>query len=244
MPWYHTAVWTGSEMIVWGGATGRHETAQGAAFDPVSSTWRRLPDAPQSAYAHSAVWTGREMIVWGGSDDNESEGTRGCPSRFLDLGAAYDPKANSWRVLTDSPLEARGWHVAAWTGSEMIVWGGGAGECSATHPADGAAYDPASDTWRTLAESSLTGREESQAVWTGSEMILWSGTTHGGSLGLGDGAAYDPKADKWASLPPAPLEGRREHTMVWTGTEVFVWGGCCGRATYSDGAVYRPASSD
>src|SRR5438046_5166258 len=53
------AVWTGSEMLVWG--------INNKAYDPATDTWRRLPDPP--VYWGSpavAVWTGHQMIGWGG----------------------------------------------------------------------------------------------------------------------------------------------------------------------------------
>jgi hypothetical protein len=43
---WHTAVWTGKEMIVWGGACGRHECRDGAAYDPEKGLWRRIAEAP------------------------------------------------------------------------------------------------------------------------------------------------------------------------------------------------------
>ena len=38
---YHTAVWTGSEMIVWGGWDGGYE-ADGGRYDPVTDSWTPL----------------------------------------------------------------------------------------------------------------------------------------------------------------------------------------------------------
>jgi N-acetylneuraminic acid mutarotase len=67
-----TAVWTGTEMVVWGGlASGGTVLGDGAAYNPATNTWRVLPTAcaPSPRTGHSAVWTGGEMIVWGGRDD-------------------------------------------------------------------------------------------------------------------------------------------------------------------------------
>jgi len=69
----HTAVWTGTEMIIWGGRTaskrqGYSYALYGAAYNPKSDTWRRLRSdgAPTRSANASAIWTGKEMIVWGG----------------------------------------------------------------------------------------------------------------------------------------------------------------------------------
>jgi hypothetical protein len=76
----HKAVWTGREVLIWGGRT------QGQLLDPTADAWQRLPK-PRPRLAgrieHTAVWTGREVIVWGGEADND------CCYQFD--GAAYVP---------------------------------------------------------------------------------------------------------------------------------------------------------
>jgi hypothetical protein len=67
----HTVVWTGSEMIVWGGCVGpscRSSTNTGGRYDPATDTWvvTSTTNAPSARFRHTAVWTGSEMIVWGG----------------------------------------------------------------------------------------------------------------------------------------------------------------------------------
>jgi len=62
-----TAVWSGSEMIVWGGnQNGGLNT--GGKYNPSTDSWTAtsLTNAPDGRYAHTAVWSGSEMIVWGG----------------------------------------------------------------------------------------------------------------------------------------------------------------------------------
>src|SRR5438034_6950296 len=62
---YHTAVWTGSEMIVWGGCCALNT---GGRYNPGTDSWTATSttSAPESRYVHTAVWTDSEMIVWGG----------------------------------------------------------------------------------------------------------------------------------------------------------------------------------
>ena len=54
----------GREVWIYGGAG--HER-DGAAYDPATDTWRRLPDLPGSAIVGSSVaaWTGTELVVVG-----------------------------------------------------------------------------------------------------------------------------------------------------------------------------------
>ena len=65
---YHTAVWTGSKMIVWGGWTGSADPNTGGIYDPATDTWTATSTvgAPTARAGHTAVWTGSKMIVWGG----------------------------------------------------------------------------------------------------------------------------------------------------------------------------------
>lgn len=68
---YHTAVWTGTEMIVWGGYNGGSGSAlnAGGRYNPQSNSWQatNTSGAPSARFAQNAVWTGSRMIVWGGA---------------------------------------------------------------------------------------------------------------------------------------------------------------------------------
>ena len=66
----HTAVWTGSEMIVWGGGILGTSFNTGGRYNPSTDSWTATSttNAPSARGIHTAVWTGSEMIVWGGSD--------------------------------------------------------------------------------------------------------------------------------------------------------------------------------
>ena len=67
---FHTAVWTGSEMIVWGGYSSGHYLNTGGRYNPSTDSWTATSttNAPAGRDSHTAVWTGSEMIVWGGYD--------------------------------------------------------------------------------------------------------------------------------------------------------------------------------
>src|SRR5437667_5394912 len=63
----HTAVWTGSEMIAWGGYDGSSFLNTGGRYNPGADSWTdtSTTNAPAGRQEHTAVWTGSEMIVWG-----------------------------------------------------------------------------------------------------------------------------------------------------------------------------------
>jgi hypothetical protein len=225
-------VWTGEEMILWGGCCDERgrEFDDGAAYDPATDRWRPLPAAPISRRtAHTAVWTGREMVVWGGHEFEEE---------FSD-GAAYDPQADDWRLLADPSLAPRFGHTALWTGSEMVVWGGATAQGDVL--ADGAAYRP--DAWEAI-DSAPAGRSDHEAAWTGQEMVVWGGccTRDGGPLE--DGLVFNPTEGRWRTVPPAGLSPRQDHTAVWTGSSLVVWGGRAGLdRAFTDGSAYEPAAN-
>ena len=225
----HTAIWTGSEMIVWGGQLGSTHYRNGSRFDPVTDTWQSISDvgAPSVRSEHTAVWTGTEMIVWGGS---RNSGVRND-------GARYDPLTDSWQPLSAGPA-ARREHTAVWTGSEMIVWGGGTGSGTVR---SGGRYDPSTDSWQATSTGAFcpAPRFEHTAVWTGSQMVVWGGI--GGATWLQTGGRYDPGTDTWqsVSVTGAPAS-RSEHTAVWTGGEMVVWGGQNAGSFLGDGARYDP----
>jgi Galactose oxidase, central domain len=102
-----------------------------------------------------------------------------------------------------------------WTGSEMIVWGGGAD--ASTYLNTGARYNPSTDSWAaTSTTNAPEARTSHTAVWTGSEMIVWGGSN--GSY-LNTGGRYNPGTDSWTATSTinAP-DGRQEFTAVWTGS--------------------------
>ena len=221
----HTAVWTGSEMIVWGGyryPMGYFNT--GGRYNPSTDTWTAttITNAPSARVGHTAVWTGSEMVVWGGFFSDAFTG------HYLNTGARYNPATNTWAATTtiNAPTDRAG-HTAVWSGGEMIVWGGGSGGSPPFLLNTGGRYDPGTNRWTaTSTTNAPTARDSHTAVWTGSEMIVWGGT--GGSLLLllNTGGRYNPATDNWtATSTTNPPQGRYLHTVVWTGSEMIVWGG-------------------
>jgi len=216
---FHTSVWTGSEMIVWGGFSVSGTVNTGGRYDPVTDSWTATTttNAPEGRESHTAVWTGSEMIVWGGYNNNIGGD--------FNTGGKYNPNTDSWTATsTANAPDARAGHTATWTGSEMIVWGGGRGT-NGFHT--GGRYNPSTDNWTTTSTTNVPEpRYWHEAIWTGSEMILWGGVGSGNPTLLNTGGRYDPGADSWTGTNTinAP-QARTFHTTVWTGSEMIVWGG-------------------
>jgi N-acetylneuraminic acid mutarotase len=240
----HTAVWTGSEMIVWGGisSSGAFPFNTGGRYNPSTDSWTATSttNAPDARLGHRAVWTGSEMIVWGGEC---------CSCQFsclyLNTGGRYNPSTDSWTATstTNAPA-ARSYHTAVWTGSEMIIWGGLSNGVAVS---TGGRYDPSANTWiATSITNAPSARGDHTAVWTGSEMIVWGGAGNNSYYGLNTGGRYNAGTDSWiaTSTTNAPA-ARLHHTAVWTGSQMIVWGGSFYDGRYhlfDTGGRYNPST--
>jgi hypothetical protein len=236
--WYHTAVWTGSEMIVWGGYNYNTGWLQnGGKYDPATDSWTptaipiicnpTVDCAPSARSSHSAVWTGTEMIIWGGADG----------STLFNTGAAYNPGTDIWTATSTTNAPAgRTSQTAVWTGSEMIIWGGDGDHVTF---GDGGRYHPDSGTWTaTSTTNAPSPRDSHTAVWTGSEMIVWGGQAP--SI-TNTGARYDPSTDTWTATNTInAADRRRYHTAVWAGNVMIVWGGNGDNGLVNTGGKYDP----
>jgi hypothetical protein len=191
-------VWTGSELVVWGGhgLDYSHVFADGARLDPATGTWRRLPSAPVPARGEAAsVWDGHEVLLWGGRTGYTTE---------VGQGAAYSPSTDQWRALPLSPLRAKSEPAGVWTGRLFLVVGGVGG---GTFPVPGpgaAAYDPASNSWAALPAApafpkvpygptwSADQRAGAVAAWTGSSALFVGGLDYQRQGPRPDGLMWSP----------------------------------------------------
>jgi hypothetical protein len=152
------------------------------------------------------------------------------------------PAAPYERVGRVSPPTGRVNHVAAWTGTELLVFGG-TPVAKGEPLAGGVRYRPASDAWGPLPTTDApSARQGAVSAWTGDRWLVWGGVGAGGLLA--DGASLDPVANRWSALPSAPpaFIGRRDHAAVWTGTHWLIWGGLSMDGPMADGAAYDPAA--
>jgi N-acetylneuraminic acid mutarotase len=234
----HTAIWTGTEMIVWGGeGPNGVELRSGGKYNPVTDSWSptTLTGAPQARENHTAIWTGTEMIIWGGQDNNFNE---------LQTGGRYNPSSNTWlSTNTNGAPSARTDHTAVWTGNRMVIWGGGSNTGGLTGVNTGGLYNPITDSWTdTETTGAPSGRIFHSAVWTGTEMIVWGGRNN--TICRSSGGRYDPSTNVWLSTNTSgPPSGRCNHKAVWTGAEMIIWGGAHDDTSRPDtGGRYYPAT--
>lgn len=110
-------MWTGSEILIWGGTNDRGTCLNdGARLNPSTGKWTPITTvgAPVARAIQTAVWTGSEMIVLGGCF--------GAFGAAFGDGARCNPATDIWSAISNNgaPLGRFG-HSSVWTGAEMIV---------------------------------------------------------------------------------------------------------------------------
>jgi hypothetical protein len=176
-------------------------------YDPAIDRWSALPD-PFNSTTHvragaAIASAGEQLLVWGGAEMTDY-GSRS--SRTANDGVRRGPDGTWKPMATERAPSARAGSMNAWTDRELVVWGGWKdGKPLKT----GAAYDPATDTWRKFGKSNapalpirgVYANVHRNSVWSGRELWMWSYT---------DGHAFDPVANTWREIAGVP--GRVETT--------------------------------
>jgi hypothetical protein len=221
---FEGVVWTGTEMIVWGGTRSGKALSDGAAYNPATSSWRTIAPLPAGVrgYAAGAVWTGEAAVFWAG---NSPDGPA--------VGAVYDPGADTWRSLPDGPLGPREGYASVWTGKELVLIGGVRGDGQATPVA--AAVDPRTGSWRLLPafDHLIFYGGPNGAVWDGHEALVIGNLSLCPEQGSACAerrpifVAYDPAADavRELELPAYSADFGADTaasltSIAWTGTDV------------------------
>lgn len=244
-------VWTGRELIVWGGTPSCDGSCgpvdDGAAYNPATHRWRMLPPSPLSSRSDAgAVWTGSEMVVIGGE---------GHSGESLDNAAAYDEATNTWTRLPSPPIAGEQVIDALWTGRQVVVLSGVGADAVALSRYEMTAFDPATNAWAMLpALPTRRGTAGLTLAWTGRQLIAWITWQRTSGCGKGcietseaqAGYALSVRTTRWRDLGKPPLQTGGAFT-AWTGSNLLVMGGeyCPWSCPPPEGhgAVYDPATN-
>jgi hypothetical protein len=220
-------VLVGGRAVLWGGPCLWLDGYCGAQFDPAADSWTLLEPNDSALCTSSPVVLslGAKLFVWGGLTADA-----GAPATS---GAVFEPGTGTWASVTSAGAPSpRMDAIGAWTGSEVIVWGGWRGSECLT---DGAIYDPSQDRWRPMASNdALRCAVPGLSAWGEGRLLVYAspGTSpHGG--------IYDPGTDTWAPMSEVNIPELSHATAVWAGTEMVFWGGI-GYEDDAPGWIYRP----
>jgi hypothetical protein len=220
-----------------GNKCGKGRTCSGGSCTPkwvaTAAPLAGFVNREKAAYAAM----GSKVFVWGGNDQSGNE---------LNTGAIYDPDTDTWTAVGTggSPPSARILATAVWTGSVMVVWGGG-DENEDNDYNTGGRYDPVTNTWSTMSTvGALTARRAVYGYWTGSRVLFYSGFDRNGTP-LSGASLYDPVNDTWTAgtLTGRPA-GRLDATNSWSGTFLTVSAGRINSTYYGDAHTYEVAVDD
>lgn len=113
-----------------------------------------------------------------------------------------------WRELPRPPLSPRAYAQAVWTGHEVVVLGGEEHPCSpgadcavaSEGRADGAAYDPATNAWTTIAPAPVAVGPGDRLLAAGGLVVLRHWQQHG-SVWF---TYAPPPLNRWTRIPDVP----------------------------------------
>ena len=225
-----------------------------------AASWSALPAPTDIARANqAAAWAGDTLVVWGGeSADGEvsAAGATWTPGPADDLPDPEGTATGDWVPMADSPLPPVNDPVAFPVGDEVLVMGGGpacpagadCGPASYHGSTAAAAYDPAADSWRSLAPLPHT-LDEARGVVVDGRLYLWAWYWCEDDAACGDGYvdefwSYDVDDDAWSTLsqpPDGTIDVERDDLFGLTtdGRQVVAFGSI--RAGDEADVVYDPA---
>lgn len=249
---HHSAVWTGSQFIVWGGHpdNGKGRMADlplqtGGIYDPQNKNWTPTPidsETPTPRGYHTALWTGAtgnasstdKMLIWGGCAQEIADD---CPRSFAD-GAFFDPVTMKWSKLnaTGPQPKARHNYSSFYIADQSRLYIFGGLDTDGNVIAEGMILDLKQMKWIPM-PSMTEGRFKHKAVWAGDKMLVFGGKKFNLStrtVELADSViAFLPAAPgavspgRWITYHTDEMVPLKtcEHSAVWTGDAILVWGG-------------------
>jgi hypothetical protein len=221
------STWTGTQMLVWGGSpTGSNNKADadGAAFNPTTRSWARLPVSPLTArLLPESVWTGSDWFIWGGYGPSN-------PNDQLLDGALFNPTTHTWTTVAPSPIHTITDIAAVWTGTKIIFFTTDRVAAQSIHAT---AYTPSTNTWTTLPDLTLPARHaltQLVVLQTGTQTLVWSEWDRSIPLGHDsftgeagvDSFTFNGTSDTWIGGHSSHPEGSAVNGALWTGSHVLI----------------------
>jgi len=203
----YAVVWSGSELIVWGGFDSiNRPQLDGAAFDPTQGEWQPLPFTAARDAAKVGVATGAEVVLVSSSETRR-----------------YDPVERRWRAGPVIPLPAR--HGM---NNQLLVAGDTVVAISEPYERDerSAAFTlrPGDAEWTRLPDIPIT-MTQAHAVLTADTQILVIGPPRGDEdLAVAIDLAGSPATWHAVDAPPGLPHDLVSLNGVAAGDRIMLWG--------------------
>lgn len=152
-------------------------------FDPVSGTWTELPDAPHPRdHFHAAIIDGHIYAAAGRTSSHDTGEVMSLTVGPVDV---YDIANSRWSTLAAPlPTQRAGTATVAIDGKLVVMGGESMSQVESHREVE--AYDPATQTWLTLAPLPV-GRHGTQATLLNGKLHLVAGSgNRGGGPELND----------------------------------------------------------
>ena len=219
------------KVYIWGGSSGKFggkALGDGGVYDLNTDTWSTMNtvDAPSARFSHSMVAVGTKIFVWGGKSGPDGS----TSTHNLGDGAIYDTETNSWTPLPSvgAPTpRANAMTVAI--GNDIIVWGGWRQYPDSMSSINGAIYNVASNSWRTMSAmgdgfTALPLDVIATGVVVNNKLLIWGGSVFDSSIY--GGFLFDPAANTWSNKSISGKNFSTFHSQLsYVGNDILFWGG-------------------
>lgn len=187
-------------------------------YDVSSRQWVEVPAPGLSAYVQTTAGARADLAI---SYDRVTPPDGGAVGSVEARVATYALGDRTWRDASELPFTD--WHgpALAWTGSELLAWGGTNGEHEEVSAA--ARYDPGLDAWLPVSMDGAPSAPGGGIAWTDPEAVAWGSQRYEVAS---TGGRYDPATDRWrpVAAPPtgagfgAPAFAVEGKVVSWTGS--------------------------
>lgn len=167
------AAFDGSTLYMQGGLLNGN-TRQDKVFSYATGTdtWSAVSKSLAARSSGFGAWDGTHFLVWGGRDDTNvrNDGKYLSGSTWTAMSATGAPSARMLFLLRS------GWAFAVRPGVVAILGGQTSLAGNGLFSTNGATFDVAANSWKAIADwPSGETHDYGIGVWTGEELVLWSG---------------------------------------------------------------------
>ncbi len=198
----------GTKMFLVGGFDGDHpgpSTANVWIYDIVANSWTAAPSLPEARGAGGAAKIGRNLHFFGGSV--REAGINDYTDRTDHWVLNLDDMDTGWQTLAPLPSPRNHLGSIGLNGKAYAIGGQEEEYEGTTNKNTVEAYDPATDSWTTLAPMpTKRGHISSSVVNVDGKIFVIGGSVDNGSGGAPSNAVeiYDPATNTWKTTTGLP----------------------------------------